>query len=834
MEQRRIAGATSRSTPTVPWRHLRAALGVLLLLLPLLGALELRAQSAVIFDGAPIARWIAPPGIPGDSFAVFHARRAFDLPSVPARFVVHVSADNRYRLFLNGAQISSGPQRSDVDHWRYETLDLAPHLRPGRNVLAALVWNWGAARPVAQHSHRTGFLVQGNSATEGAMVNTGGGWKLLLDSAYAPIVITSASMGDYYAAPPGDSISGARYPWGWEQPDFDDTRWSSDAAASAPNAQAPLSAFLGGGGGAVVGRAKRRAVPPGGSGEMSGWQLEPRAIPPMEERVQRLTRVRRATGAPTDGAFLRGEGDLLVPPRSTASLLLDQAHTTNAYPVIETSQGAGSAIRLTFAEALVDSLRRKGNRDSVEGRTVRGVHDVIRPAGGAHERYQTLFWRSFRYIQLDITTGDEPLRIHDLHGIFTAYPFVERARFTSDLPWLADMWRMNWNGARIGAFETYMDTPYWEQLQYVGDTRIQSLISLYVAGDDRLMRQAIEHFDLSRIPEGITASRYPSAIRQEIPPFSLIHVAMVHDYFMHRRDDAFVRARLAGIRGILDWYARYVDSTGMLGGMPYWNYVDWTPPWEGGVPPGAVSGHTTTISLLYVYALQRAAELEDSVGMRGAGSAYRDRATAMLRTLRARTWDPARGLYRDAPDTAAYSQQTNVLAILTGAVPPAATRGVMERVLADSTLTQASYYFSFYVLEALRASGLADRYVEQLAPWQQMLALGLTSTPEQPEPTRSDTHAWAAHPNYGLLATVLGVRPSAPGFRTVSITPALGPLQRAEGSMPHPAGDLVVRVERRGATGLRARVTLPPGVSGTFTWHGVTRALRAGTQSLDF
>ena len=789
------------------------------------------AQEAPIFDNAPTARWIAPPGIPGDSFTVFHARRTFDLAALPTRFVAHVSADNRYRLYVNGVYITSGPQRSDVEHWRYETVDLAPHLRAGRNVVAALVWNWGAARPVAQHSHRTGFLRQGNSATEAAHVNTGSGWRLLVDSAFAPIVITTASMGNYYAAAPGDSIDGSRYPWGWERPDYDDSGWLLVTPARRTDA-APLAAFSGAAGGAIVGRAKRRAMQPGEYGEMSGWQLEPRSIPPMEERVQRLARVRRATGAPTDDAFLRGARDLVIPPRTRASLLLDQSHTTNAYPVLETSGGRASSIRLTYAEALVDSQGRKGHRDSITGRTIRGVHDVILPDGGARRRYQTLYWRSFRYIQLDIATADEPLRIHDLHGIFTAYPFVERARFDSELPWLADMWRINWNGARIGAFDTYMDTPYWEQLQYVGDTRIQGLISLYVAGDDRLLRQAIEHFDLSRIPEGLTASRYPSALTQIIPPFSLIHVAMVHDFFMHRRDDAFVRQRLAGVRGILDWYARHVDSSGMLGPMPHWNYVDWTRPWPRGVPPDADHGRSSTISLLYVYALNRAAELEDAVGPAGSGNAYRARAESMLRAVRS-AWDPARQLFRDSPDTNAYSQQTNVLAILTDAVPAAGQRQLMQRVLDDTTLTRASYYFGFYVLEALRKAGLAERYVEQLEPWRTMLALGLTSTPENPEPTRSDTHAWAAHPNYGLLATVLGVRPASPGFAAVNIAPAMGPLRRAQGRVPHPLGDIEVQLERREA-GLTAVVTLPPGLSGNFEWRGERRPLRAGAQTLRF
>src|SRR6185312_5239933 len=196
--------------------------------IPLLNAAG--AQDAGrVFDGAPAAKWIAPSKVPGDSFTVFHARRTFVLDSAPRRFVVHVSADNRYRLYVNGVQVSSGPQRSDVAHWRYETVDLAPHLRVGRNVIAALVWNWGAAHPVAQHSYRTGFLLQGNGPAEAALVNTGTNWKVMRDPAYAPIVITTASMGNYYAAAPGDSIDGSRYPWGWDRADYVDSAWTDPA-----------------------------------------------------------------------------------------------------------------------------------------------------------------------------------------------------------------------------------------------------------------------------------------------------------------------------------------------------------------------------------------------------------------------------------------------------------------------------------------------------------------------------------------------------------------------------------------------------------------------------
>ncbi len=772
------------------------------------------------FHDAPRAMWIAPPGIAADTFVVFHARRVVELRTPPASFLVHVSADNRYRLYVNGVSVATGPQRADVAHWRYESVDLAPWLRGGRNVIAAVVLNWGAARPLAQHSLRTGFVLQGDTPESAALINTGPGWKLRVDSAYAPIPFTYAMVGGFYAAAPGEMVDAARVPWGWAQRDYRDDDWYTVTAGDSAQS---------------AGHFRLRADPHGpATGEVSGWQLLPRTVPPMEERVQRFARLRRVSGVAADDAFLRGAGDLVIPARSTVTMLVDQGHTTNAYPTLATSGGAGATVTLTYAEALIDARGQKGHRDSITARTMRGVHDVLRPSGDRRV-YQPLWWRSYRYVQLEITTGDEPLRLHDLHGVFTAYPFVARANFTSDAPWIDSVWTMSWNGARIGAHETYMDTPYYEQLQYVGDTRLQALISLYVPGDDRLARQALEQFDDSRLPDGITQSRYPSSLTQLIPPFSLVHVAMVHDYHMLRNDAVFVRRLLPGVRGVLDWYGRYVDTTGLVGAAPYWTYMDWTPRWTSGAPPGSTDGHPIAVSLLYAYALQRAAAIEDAVTARGAGAFYRARAELVLRAVRTRAWDQSRGLFRDRamsdrPDSASFSQHTNTLAILTGLVPAAQRRALMTRVLVDTTLAPASYYFRWYVLEALRDVGLGDQYLEQLAPWRGMLALGLTSPAENPEPTRSDTHAWSAHPLHGLLATVLGVRPAAPGFRTVRIAPALGTLQRASGRIAHPSGDINIELTRVGMRGLRANVTLPPGISGVFEWEGRSVRLHSGVQ----
>jgi hypothetical protein len=781
-----------------------------------LGPAPVQLSTPKVFASAPAAFWIFPIGTTGHEFGVFHFRRVFQLDVKPSNFVVHVSADNRYRLFVNGEQVSSGPQRSDLMHWRYETVDLAPHLRAGGNVVAAVVWNWGAERPVAQFSRQTAFLLQGDSPRE-AVLNSGPEWKVLRNEGYAPIPVRSDVVGGYYASPPGEAIDARRYPWGWTQLDFSEKGWLPAAAGEGPRAS----------------RTQPRASNP--FGEAGGWQLVARSIPPMEETPARFATVRRSEGIKLVGAgFLQGTSDLVVPPRTRAKLLLDQGNLTNAFAVLETSHGAGSMVALVYAEALKDAQGNKGNRNEIEGKTIAGVRDEFRPDGGERRRFQTLWFRTYRYVQLEIETRDEPLRIHDLHGIFVGYPFELVARFDSDLAWLADMWDINWRGARLCAWETYFDTPYYEQLQYVGDTRIQALITLYMTNDDRLVRQAIEHFDLSRIPEGITASRYPSDLGQYIPTFSPIWVAMVHDFWMHRDAPEYVRKFLPGIRSVLAWFEQRIDETGLVGSIPWWPYVDWATGWDRGVPPAGAEGHSTVISLQFVYALERAAELETALGEPGLADRYRRVAQRVRDEVRGRSWNPSRGLFRDTPEGDSYSQQANVMAVLTDAVPPPDQAALMQRVLSDTTLTKSTYYFSYYQLEALLKAGLGERYVDQLAPWRGMLDLGLTTVPETPDPTRSDSHAWSAHPNYGLLATVLGVRPAEPGFRTVRISPHLGPLRRAEGRVPHPLGTIVVRLVRTEGGGLHADVTLPAGLTGVLVWRGKETALRPGRQELSF
>ena len=128
------------------------------------------------------AYWIAVPNATPHDFGVYHFRKNFLLNEKPSSFIIHVSADNRYKLYINGRMISLGPARSDVYNWNYETVDIATWLQPGKNVLAAVVWNFGEERQEAQITYQTAFILQGNSAKE-KMVNSNSSWVCMTDSA---------------------------------------------------------------------------------------------------------------------------------------------------------------------------------------------------------------------------------------------------------------------------------------------------------------------------------------------------------------------------------------------------------------------------------------------------------------------------------------------------------------------------------------------------------------------------------------------------------------------------------------------------------------------------
>ncbi len=482
------------------------------------------------------AQWIGLNALfdAGDYYGVFCFHKTINLGRKPSTFYIHVSADNHYKLFINGTMVSVGPVRGDQFNWNYETIDIAKYLTAGKNSVAAMVWNEAHNRPVWQHTIRTGFILQGNSATE-EVLNTNNSWKCIQDKS-----ITSAW--GYFVAVNGENVDMAKAPdRGWNEAGFDNTKWPA-AANIAP------------------GQLK-------GSLQASSYMLVPSLLPQRELIHQPITVIRKVSGIQLPASNQKKLLPATIHAGKKVTILLDQTFETNAFPTIKFSGGKDAEISMSYAEALFvpgSNFTKKVNRDSVEGLEFRGLTDKIKSSGEAGQSFTPFNFRTYRYLQVTIQTKGAPLVIDSLYGTYTAYPFKQNAVLNTDNPEMEKIREIGWRTAKLNAYETYMDCPYYEQLQYIADTRVQAMVSYFESGDDLLARNALNQIDQVRLAEGVTLSVAPTRGNQVIPTFSLLYIGMLYDYYMYRNDPDFLKEKLAGVRAILHFFSKYQGTDGSV------------------------------------------------------------------------------------------------------------------------------------------------------------------------------------------------------------------------------------------------------------------------------
>ncbi len=784
-----------------------------------IGLISLFAQqiSPAVLNVKWNAKWIAAGGDNERGYAVYNFRKVITIAEKQETFIIHVSADNRYKLFVNGMLVSLGPARGDLFHWNFETVDIAGYLINGQNVVSATVWNYGTFKPAAQISHRTAFILQGDSDKE-QTINSNNSWKVEQDSSYSPLV--PDLIYSYYVAGPGDKINYNLKESGWQTIHFEERNWKQAVELS-------------------------NGLPKGVFDWSEDWMLVPRSIPAMELTMQRMQVIRKANNILMPQNFLDGNHSFVVPANTKAMLLIDRGMLTNAYPVLKFTKGKNTLVSISYAEALyVDEgnkspwkeQNKKGNRNEVEGKRFVGVMDQC-IADGNPQLFTSLVWRTFRYIQLEISTAGEAINVDDFYSIFTGYPFQYKATFNADNePLYHTILETGWRTARLCAMETYMDCPYYEQLQYIGDTRIQALISLFNSGDDRLVKNAITQLDNSRMPEGITLSRYPSANAQQIPPFSLWWIGMLHDYWMYGNDVAFVKKYLMGERQILNFFSKYQGKDGSLYNTPYWCFTDWAEGkgWTKGIAPTGHDGSAAAMDLQLLMAYRLAAELEKKLGSAALAADYSKQIQQLTKTIKQKYWDKEKNIFADTKERDFFSQHTNAMAILAEVVQGNEATNLAKKMITDTSLTQATIYFQYYVNQALNKAGLGDEYLDRLQVWKDNLINGLTTWAETSnmDVARSDCHAWGSSPNIEFFRIVLGIDAASAGFKTVVITPHLGNLKTIAGSIPHPKGTIQVAYKIVKENKMQAEIILPPSITGTFVWRNKSYLLKSGKNKL--
>ncbi len=753
------------------------------------------------------AEWIAPgPDLHSDAVGqAFYLRRKFTAEHPESFKRTYVTGDSQYLLFVNGKEVFRGPARFDTQHHVYDTLDLSDVIVKGENTIAVMVMYWGLETneiPYFQMSARPAFLFDSPELKSDAR------WRALISPAHAgggPENTRGGGAAFWY-----ERVDGRVLPAGFEQAAFDDSTWTPA-------------------------RTLCRAEKWGDHTDTyTPWKLYPRRIPSPEMRpAESCTPVQSGVvdgKRETPPFAFKVEADQAVPSLpftapadgKTHYLVLDAGRLVNGYVSVDIEGAAGDAVEVMYAEAPMKDGD-KARRDVLGDLRVEGSNDTYTLRDG-RQTYEPFIQRTFRFIRVAVhATG--PFTLHGLTYRWTGYPFVERGKFACSDEKLNQIWQTGWYTQRMCAFDTFQDCPYYERLQYGGDTRIQGLISLYASGDARLLANAVRQLQASALPEGLIQSRYPNHTFQVIPGYSLCWIQMLDDYYRHTGDLELVRESIHTVDNILRFYERHITDQGFVSNLPYWNFYDWT--YEKSGVPDADAENCSVSTMHYKGALDLAVGLFEALNDPLTAQRYRALSEQVMTNVNQRVWDEQAGLYRDGIATKTFSQHVNVFAVLFGFADEARGRRISERLFTDKALRGTTFYFAHYLHEAAEKLGKPEYVIKDLDRWQGMLDLGTSTWWETPEAPRSECHAWSATPTYRLMEMVLGVRPAAPGFAKVIIEPRTVGLSWAEGVVPTPHGDIRVRWES-GAT-LAVNVTLPEGVTGEVVLSGgVRKAVQSG------
>jgi hypothetical protein len=767
---------------------------------------------------------------PGEMITCFF-RRTFDAAELSDRPVMHISADSRYRAYINGRLVSRGPCRGTPDHYRYETVEVGDLLVPGRNVLAVEVRWYGQHAPVAEaHLHPGLWVNVRDGAGELRLVtDRDAGWKVLRSAAHDSEPIPPRKTGQYSVVDPCEHLDLRKWPLGWTDAEFDDSDWPEPA---------------------VVMPAYGKYQP--ARATEHNHELEPRPIEPMEETPIEPKDVFQAgrielSARPADARCIDG---LLEPTAEKPALfwgegaqpwrlerpgtdyaIINMGKLVTGYLRLEVEAPAGSVVELRYAEALsVDGV--KADREDPAG-TVEGYFDTFICRQGV-SCIETFIWRTWRYVRIAIHHPDGPAKVRKLETTFTAYPFDQRATFESSDPLHRRLWEVSWWTARLCAHEHYEDCPYYEQLQYTGDTRLQAMISYLVAGDFRLAAQAIRQYGWSQREDGAILSRTPSAAwePQIITTFQLIWIQFIEDYYLYSGETMLASEMMPRVRRVLEWFEMF-ETDGLLRDVPYWTFTDWSIRSE-----RHNAGSDGDLNMRYVGALQSAARLAAAVGSDSLAAEWNAKATAAAAACRQQLFNADKGLFADTLEGDVTSEHPSLLAILYDVVDEAEARQLVERIEASDDLARTLVYYTYYKFRAYEKLGLYERaWQGAIGNYIEHLDAKATTWFEGRVHSRSDCHAWGSWIMVDLLTAVLGVTPAEPGFARVTIRPQPMGLSWARGSVPTVRGEVKVSWRREGDA-MEAEVELPPGVTGTFiapdgsehVLHGRT-TIRAGERA---
>lgn len=672
--------------------------------------------------------WISDPRARFNENALYAFRKTFTLDAtVPAE--MEISAEARYKLYVNGKFFSHGPCKAPRGKMYYDAVDVSGALREGENELLVYVAQLNSEDDVTAHRmansvYRSGQLLLAAELTLRApdgerVIPTDDSWEV------APV------PGVTFIQPPLGVFSALNE--------------EVDSAGYAPVGFIPA--------------VKRDVVRTDDVhsfcfGEISRYYLSRRPIPNFYRKKVKPVKI-------LDGTYDLGELEF--------GYMHVRAH------------GAGS-VKITYAEAFGNFGDKKDRTDS--SKELIGDFDLLHVEGEIN--FTSFYFRTARFVRLECE-GD--VTVDAVGFTETGYPIFPREDYDFGTPEDNALWEISVRTLRRCMHETYEDCPYYEQMQYQMDTSLQMLFNYQLTDDDALARKAMDDFASSQRADGLMEARYPSCKIQYIPTFSFFFIFMVSEHYKRFGDAELVREHIDACDGVLKWFRHHMNDQSLVNRTYFWNFIDWSDSWAAGVPNGDDNCPLAIHSFMFAYFLQLGAKLNCVIGRDSTASEYEELAEELIAAANETYFDRERQMYADDPAHKYFSQHAQVWAVLCGACDT--ETGKVALIKSFSCTPKSTFAFAYFLFRALEKCDLYEKTSFIYDKLYSLLPLHCSTVPETPDNARSECHAWGSIAIYEFSSHILGVRYDVDA-KELFIDPDYSGRDHAYGTVSTPFGDVRV------------------------------------------
>lgn len=761
--------------------------------------------------------------------------------------VLHISADSRYILYVNGAYVGRGPARCYPEWQSFDSYEISHLLHPGTNCIAVHGYYQG------EHNSDyilgvAGIIAQLESCDNGVpAVISDTGWRVLHTGEWSGERLRK-TWHDFV------EIRDARKGVGnWTAPEYDDRDWrratlvpetpeSYPRIPSAKDLTPRDIPFL-----AHETIYPQRVIE---TGECESFGIVDDVLQQLNEDMYEAhtdTAVEGARNICTEDAAPARiipveEKEAAGKGLRDVYCIIDFGREVVGYPVIRVNAGAGTYIDCAYSERLI------GGKVPPHLHVIAYVDRYICTDG--LQEWEQCTWKGFRYLHMVFRTIRKPVEVLSVSVNFTTYPVTWRGSFNSSDPLLNQIWHMGAYTTQLCMHDAYMDCPWREKAQWVGDARVETLVNYVAFGDRLLAARLSRQVAQSQSPLGITGQVAPFAGGNSrtshenethesfggISDFCLHWVCSVEEYLLYTGDRETVRELYPRLVKALSWFEHFENGDGLLENLPGWRFIDWARVDKDGISM-AYNG-------LYLTALEKTARMAELLGEQRDATRFEDRAARTRAAARSLLYDDTGALFADNVVNGVKgvnrSMHANALAILAGVAGPGESPRIIEALFDERTnAAVTSPFFSHFLLEALHRAGCVDRALGFIRKqWKIFVDAGSTTTWERwsVSTRRNDdndqhcnpalprdalvadassmAHAWGASPTWFLLSCVVGIRPVAPGFAEYVIEPQLDLLESVDAVMPTPMGEIKVGWSRRSG-GVDVQIDSPEELRGT-------------------